>query len=220
MRRWFKNIFEKEKAPEETGIPIYTLNWFIHTLIENVGRVKWVRRTKEEQIKYDKENPHNAGYPYRVVQLPIPPGKDIVLKESGTYKIKCDSEFTRNLIIEMARSYDELERKYYHSLRENATTEWHKIEELPPHSSSSAFHERGRIFFVTSPTLCWVGGGTMLGFRDGNKWYVKWGNKNIEHAVTHYRLLPPHPHNTKETKYEDIKDEANRLRKELGFKYE
>lgn len=214
--KFFMKKVEKKK-PEETGVHPATLNWFIGALIDNVGSVKWVRMTKEEQSKYDKEHSHNVGYPYKVVQSPIPPGKNIVIKESGTIRINCDSEATRNLIIEMARAYDELEKKYHHSLHENAASEWHKVEELPPHSRCSSSHERGRIFLVSSPVLPYVTGGWTLGFRDGKKWYVLIDGKEIEHPVTHFRRLPPHPQNTNSYKYEDIREEAEKLRKTLGY---
>lgn len=214
MKNWLKKTFGKQLPPEETGIELPTLNWFIHVLIENVGCVNWVRMTKEEQEKHDLERPYNAGYPYKVVTTPIPKGKDIVLKCSGTYTIKCDSEHTRNMIIEMARAYDALERNYRYVLGENASEKWHPVYDLKPIPSCSSF--RGpRQFFVTSPELCYVNGGVCMGMEHEGKWYVFIDGKKIEHKPTHYRRLPPHPvFNLPE--YEDVKTEVERLRKEAG----
>lgn len=208
---WFKKKI-KNKAPEETGIDLPALNWFIHVLIKNVGYNKWVRMTKEEQERYDKEHPYNAGYPYKVVTDPIPPGKDIVLKESGTHTISCDSEYTRNLIIEMARAYDALERKYHYVLQDRQADEWHEVKELKPIPPHSSF--RGpRLFLVSSPVLCYVCGGLTLGMEYEGKWYIFLEGTKIEHAVTHYRHLPPRPL-FQLPDYELVKAEAERLRNE------
>jgi len=213
---WFwKRKVVAERKPEETGIDLPALNWFIHVLINNVGYNKWIRMSKEEQKKYDEEHPYNAGYPYKVITYPIPSGKDIVLKESGKYTIQCDSEYTRNLIIEMARAYDKLEKEYYYNLQEKASEKWHKIEELPPHSPASSFHERGRMFLVFSPILCYVNGGQCLGFRDGKKWYIIWNGKEIEcPSITHYRLLPPNPL-IKLTEYKTVKEQVEKIRNQI-----
>src|SRR5580704_3129539 len=106
------------------------LNWLVRVLADDTGRVEWVRMTAEEQAIYDKERPYNAGYPYKVVKHPIPKGNKIVLKCSGKYVIKCDSDETRNLIIEMAIQYKNLESLIYH-LRSQLKYEdgWHKVEE-------------------------------------------------------------------------------------------
>ena len=71
---WFK----KNKS---NRVELYSLNWFIHVLINNVGCNKWIKMSKEEQIEYDKTHSHNRGYPYKVVTYPIPAGKDIILKD-------------------------------------------------------------------------------------------------------------------------------------------
>ena len=148
--------------------------------------------TKGEQEQYDKQHPHNKGYPYKVVTSPIPKGKDIILKDSTTHTIRCDSEFTRNLIIEMARGYDKLEKENAYLQRENAAKQWHEVKELPPISPASSI--RGpRIFFVSSPELCYGNGGTSLGMESEGKWFVFLNGKKIQHKVTHYRLLPPRP---------------------------
>lgn len=210
MKSWIKkHLFKEKRKPEETGVDAPALNWFIHVLIENVGYNKWVKMTRAEQEKYDRDCPYNAGYPYKVVTSPIPEGKDIVLKDSGTYTIRCDSEHTRNLIIEMARSYDELERKYHYSLRENSSETWHAASELKSIPFYSSF--RGpRTFLVTSPELCFVGG-IALGMENEGKWYVLHGEQKVEHKVTHYRHLPPHPF-LHIPDYEEIKTEVERLR--------
>src|SRR5690348_10622765 len=94
---FLKRLVPQKKQEEQltpvsnTGITLPTFNWFKHVLIKNVGYNEWVRMTKEEQENYDKEHPYNAGYPYKVITYPIPAGKDIILKDSNTYTIKCDS---------------------------------------------------------------------------------------------------------------------------------
>ena len=71
--KWIKKVFSKiNEEPEKTGIELPSLNWFIHTLINNVGFFKWVKKSREEQIEYDKEHPYDAGYPYKAVKYPIP----------------------------------------------------------------------------------------------------------------------------------------------------
>lgn len=220
MNSLFAKLFPKKEitlSADQTGVHPATLNWFIHALINDVGHNEWIRMTKEEQEIYDKDHPHNKGYPFKVVTYPIPRGKSIILKDSTTHTITCDSEETRNLLIEMVRSYDDIEKKYYHLLHENASKEWHNASELLPISSaSSASSIRGpRIFFVSSPELCYVNGGTALGMEHEGKWYVFLNGKKIEHKVTHYRLLPPHPL-FKVPPYEEVKAEVERLRKEMA----
>jgi len=204
----FKKFFKEREACNK--VELYSLNWFIHVLINNVGYNKWVRMSKKEQIEYDKTNPHNKGYPYKVITYPIPKGKDIILKDDGTFKISCNSEYTRNLIIEMARSYDSMEHELRYLQHEKCADSWHTIDELPPHSMASSFHERGRRFLVFSPTLCYVNGGICFGFRDGEKWYIILNGKEVEHKVTHYRHLPPRPNITLPS-YEEVKNEAEKL---------
>jgi hypothetical protein len=192
-----------------TQVDLPALNWFIHVLKENVGHCQWVKMTKEELEKSKKQT--GSDYPYKVIEHPIPPGKDIIL-EKGDHVIKCDSEWTRNLIVELARAYDRLEREHTHICREKCSEEWHKIEELPPHSKASSFHERGRIFLVWSPVLDYVKG-SCFGCRDGDKWFIKVDGKDVEHPVTHYRHLPPKPM-CDTVPYEQVKDEVERLRTE------
>jgi len=218
MKSWFKKIFSsrKESVPvNETGIHPATLNWFIHVLIKNVGYNEWIRMTREEKKKYNKDHPYDKGYPYKVVTHPIPKGKDIILKDSKTYTINCDSEETRNMIIEMAKSYDALERKYCYLSCENAAIKWHKVSELRPISRASSI--RGpRIFFVASPELCYVNGGTAMGMENEGKWYVFLDGKKIEHKVTHYRLLPPRP-TFEVPPYELVEAEVERLKGKISL---
>lgn len=208
----------KVSSDNITNIDWPALNWLVHVLAEDVGSVKWVRMTKEEQAKHDKECPHNAGYPYKVVEYPILKGKKIILKSDGKYVIKCDSEQTRNLLIQMAIQYKNFESETYYWRHENGASEWHKIEELPPHSKGSAFRESSRRFLVWSPTLSYVGG-SVFGFRDGNKWYLDINGKEIEHQVTHYRIIPPSP-NLPTANYEDVKEEVEKIKKILGYNNE
>lgn len=214
MKNWFKKQFAAEpKNPDETGIPIYSLNWFIHVLIKNVGQVKWIRMTPAEQEKHDKEKPYNAGYPYKVITLPIPEGKDIVLKDDGKIKIHCDSERTRNFIIEMARSYDQLEKLYHYSIHDRKSDPWLEADKLGPIPMFSSF--RGpRTFLVFSPTLCYVNGGINFGMEYEGKWYIFLNGQKVEHKVTHYKHLPPRPL-MELPEYETVKEEAERLRKIL-----
>ena len=198
------------KRNDDNKVELYSLYWFIHALIDNVGYNKWVKMSKKEQVEYDKTHPHNKGYPYKVVTYPIPAGKDIVLKDDDTFKISCNSEYTRDLIIGMARAYDLIEHELHYLQHEKCADSWHTIDELPPHSRFSAFHERGRRFLVFSPTLCYVNGGICFGFRDGEKWYIILNGKEIEHKVTHYRHLPPRPNITLPP-YEEVKNEAEKL---------
>lgn len=217
MKSWFKKLFGSLAEPilepipaNETGVSLPALNWFIHVLINNVGYNEWIRMTAEEQKKYDATHPHNKGYPYKVVTHPIPPGKDIVLKDSTTHTISCDSVETRNMLIEMARAYDKMEKEYYYLCAMNASEPWHEISELKPISPASSI--RGpRIFLVSSPELCYVNGGIALGMEDEGTWYVFLNGKKVEHKVTHYRRLPPHPL-FKLPEYEDVKVEVERLR--------
>ena len=215
---WLKEFFAKRKEkPDETGVDLPALSWFIHVLIENVGYNKWVKKSKEEQEEYDKEHPYDAGYPYKVITYPIPPGKDIVLKCSRTFTIRCDSEYTRNMIIEMARECDKLRNKNRYLHHEKAAETWHKIEELPPHPSYLSWHERGRLFYVFSPVLCYVNGGSCLGFRDGKKWYAIMDGKEIEcPSITHFRELPPNPL-VELPKYETVKNQVEKIKKQLGI---
>lgn len=202
---------KKYISSNETGISLTTLNWFIHVLINDIGYHTWVKMTSEEQAEHDEQFPFDRGYPYKVVQYPIPKGQDIILKDGKTHTISCDSEETRNMIIEMARSYDALEKKYHYSLGENASTQWHEVRELRPISPASSI--RGpRTFLVSSPELCYViNGGISLGIENKGKWYVVLNGKQVEHKVTHYRSLPPHPL-FQVPPYEDVKEEVERLK--------
>ena len=112
----------------------------------------------------------------------------------------------------MARSYDELEKKYNFHLGEKASETWHKIEELPPHSLASSFRERGKMFLVSSPVLCYVTGGIALGFRDGKKWYIIHKGKEIECPITHFRYLPPR-HLFEVPKYDEVKEQVKEILK-------
>lgn len=180
------NFFKKKDRPvNETGVHIASLNWFIHVLINNIGYSKWVRMTKKEQELHDKEVPYNAGYPYKVIRYPILSGRDIILKDERTIKIKCDSEKTRNLIIEMAREYSKLEKHYIYNLQLKRAEKWIKVEDLPEHSpvSSAPDYLRGLIYY---------NGCIIMGFRRKNKWYTE-DNKKKNIKVTHFRYLPPKP---------------------------
>ena len=208
----------------ETNWP--ALNWLIDVLANNVGKVKWVKMTKEEQLEYDKKCSYNAGYPYKVVKYPIPEGKKIILKDSEKYIIKCESEDTRNLLIQLAIEYKNIEHERNYFKAEKRYDKWQEIKELPPHFSYLSSPERKGPFLVYSPILPYVNGGVTLGFRTGRKkvdgldngsdekWFILIDGKEIEHPVTHYRYLPPNPINT--VNYEEVKEEAEKLIKILG----
>lgn len=178
----------KERALIKTDLP--ALNWLVHVLAENVGRVEWIDKTPEELAK------SKSDYPYDVIQHPIPPGKDIVVNGSRTLTIRCDSEDTRDLLIRLAVEYINLEKQRNHAIQELGSSTWHKIETLRPYSPASPFHERGRRFIVYSPVLPYIThitGGVTTGFRDKNQWYIIINGKQIKHRVTHFRHLPPWP---------------------------
>lgn len=207
----FKNKPEKIKKEKiDLDIKLYEFNWFVHVLAENVGKVTWRRKTKEERC-----NPILCrDYPYMAVEHPIPEGKDIILKDSETYTIKCDSEFTRNLIIKLAKEYIVLEKENRYLHRESSSENWIPIEVLRPHSTCSSrrdFYEA----LVTSPELAFIGG-THMGYRRDGKWYALIGKEYIEHKVTHYRNLPPSLNF--DIPYENMKDEVERLRSLRDYK--
>lgn len=185
----------------------HALNWFVHVLTENIGRCEWVTRNPEEQEKYKKET--GDDYPYKVIKHPIIPGKEIVLNDSKEYKIKCDSEYTRNLIIELARKYIELEKKIQHYRWEDKASEWHPISDLPPHHMASSRPDYYPCI-VDSPILHYIEGVTM-GFRRNDKWYIWINGKEVEHPVTHFRHIPPHA--TETIPYENVRKEVENLRK-------
>lgn len=193
------------------------LNWLIHVLAEDVGQVEWVRMTEKEQETYDKEHPHNAGYPFKVVRHPIPKGKTIVLKEDGKTVIDCDSESTRDLIIHLAIEYINIESDRRRLQQEKRYDTWHKIEDLPPHSPVSSAPDHYTCL-VYSPILPYVNGGVTMGFRAKGKWYIVINGKEIEHPVTHYRSLPPNPVPTVD--YKTVETEVNKLRVILGYRNE
>jgi hypothetical protein len=189
-----------------------SLNWFISCLIENVGENIWINKTKEE---LEKDKKQGIDYPYKVIHKPIPKGKDIVLKCSRTYTIKCDSEETRQLIVDMATAYDQLERKYYHLCHEFRASEWHLISELPPHFGGSSISEDSRRYLVYGPELRYIGA-PHWGFRRNGEWYLDINGKEIKYTPTHFRFAPPIP-NEKAKPYEEVRLEVERLRKELGY---
>src|SRR5687767_8136375 len=130
-----------------TNLP--ALNWFIHALIENVGENTWVEMSDEELAK--QKTLTGSDYPFKVVTKPIPSGKAIVLKDSRTYTITCDSRETRDLIVGMANAYDELERKYRHGCWEDHASEWHPVGDLRPHFKGSSISEDSHRYLVYGP---------------------------------------------------------------------
>jgi hypothetical protein len=176
------------------------INWLVHVLSENIGLVTW------PDILSGESNPKPICYP-------IPPGKTIVLRDSREYRIDCDSEETRNLIIELAKRHKEIERENYRLSSEKRYDQWISATEVPdpPHSS-----HRRRIVFVTSPILHYiVANGVCFGYED-NGWNIVIEGKVIPHSVTHWRHLPPAPQSA--PSYEDIKDQVEALKKAIGRK--
>jgi hypothetical protein len=190
---------------EDYGAPLPALSWFVHSLVDNVGKVEWVKMTSEEQEEFTKRT--GSTYPYKVVTHPIREGRNIFL-ESGV-EIKCDSEKTKNLIISMARKLDALDKENQYLHAEGRASQWKNISELSPHQPFYSWPDYYPAI-VDSPLLHYLGGVT-LGFRTKEKWYIFCRGKTIEHPVTHYRELPPHAEPT--VPYECIKEEVEQLRK-------
>ena len=162
-------------------VDLPALNWFVHALADNIGGVEWVRKTAEELAKSESD------YPYNVVTHPIPEGKDIYL-ESGKYKIECSEQYVKDLILELARHYQQLEREHGRLKGEKRSEVWHTASEVPdgPHSAC-----KKRLVLVTSPVLHWVvGNGVCQGY-EYEGWYILIDGKAIPHAVSHWRHLPP-----------------------------
>ena len=180
------------------------LNWFVHVLSENVGYVTW-----DGPI-----GPHGGNMP---VRHPIPEGKDIVLKDSKTYSLNCDSVYTRNLVIELAKRYKDIENENFRIKEENEADHWNLASELPNYVTSPYSSRRFLSCLVTSPVLRYICyNGVCMGFYDGHEkaWFIEINGKRIRHdEVTHWRHIPPSPE--KSTKYEEVKDKVEQLRKEI-----
>jgi hypothetical protein len=193
-----------------TEIPdLPAINWLVHVLTENIGWSEWIPKSPEERTGEPGE------YPYKVVNHPIPAGKAIVL-EHGKYRIDCDSERTRAMIVELARRYREMEREKFRLRREVAAKTWHPVEEIP-HGYGPASSWGPGLFLVTSPAIRYALGDVCLGLYDGHprRWYALYQGKKYLHAITHWRELPPAPEAT--PAYEEVRAEVEQFRRELGL---
>lgn len=182
------------------------VNWLIHVLTENVGKNEWVPKTPEEQAVYDKEFPHDKGYPYKVLTHPIPEGTVMRFECSKPYVIACDNLDIREYLIGIAERLKWFKDEYYR-LNQDAAP-WYPASEHPDGLHSS---HRCRSVQVDSGPLRYLGS-FFVGYHDNrvNRWYVFIAGKPVEHEVEQWRALPRAPGEAAE--YESVKTEVSRLR--------
>lgn len=191
----------------DENIPdIGAINWFVHVLSENVGHVTW-------------DGPiglHDGKMP---VRHPIPEGNDIILKCSRTFSIKCDSIYTKNLIIEMAKRYKSIEDENNRNKRENAADHWIPVADIPERWTSPYSSIGYHACLVTSPVLRYVAyNGVCKGLFNGQKkaWFIELNGKLIQHdEVTHWRYIPPAP--VEAPKYEEVREKVEKLRAQMEW---
>ena len=143
-----------------------------------------------------------------------PDGAEILLTKtqgaSSDHKIVCSDEYTKRLILELARLYHQQGDTLYRLHSEIKYQPWHPASELPDGMHSS---HQCRTVLVTSPALQYsVGNGVALGYHDlqEGQWYVQLYGRSIKHAVTHWRFLPAAPEPA--LPYGEIQKEVEELR--------
>ncbi len=156
----------------KTSIP--ALNWLIHVLSKDIGKNRWV----------DNPDAKPGEYPYKVETDPIPPGKALIFSDSREYTIVCDSEETRDMLIDLATSHIDIEKKmyYYKKLNEG----WKPASDPPVNEASAYYHWSG---LVTTPTLM-----GHAGHGEYNAVTKKWKVEGLEDiTVTHWMHNIPKP---------------------------
>jgi len=146
-------------------------------------------------------------------------GTDILLgKDQGAsdfHNVVCSDEYTKRLILEMARLFKEKDDQLYRLHSEVKSIPWHPASELPDviHSSHDC-----RTVFVTSPALHYVTyNGVCLGHysRREEKWFIELNGRILPHAVTYWRHIPAAPELS--PTYLCEKDEVEQLKMEAGL---
>jgi len=137
----------------------------------------------------------------------IPLGKD--KGASAEHNVVCSDEYTKKLLLEMARLFKQKDDELYRLHNEMQSIPWHPASELPdgPWSSCDC-----RTVFVTSPALHYFTGGVCLGYYDRGegKWFVDIEGRKFPHSITHWRHLPVAPESA--LQYQAIKEDVEQLR--------
>jgi len=220
----------------DTKYDIPGINWLVHVLAENVGRNEWVKMTPDELEAYKltlPEDMRKGAYTMKVITHPIPniPGV-IKLECSKEYVAAFNTDRAKQLFIQLAQRYQEMEREYWRAMGEMGAEKWQECREdnTPCSIANHGIGHEGlcsaghHSCIVTSPALAYVhgishacyscnGGGSDHKRRT---YYIKLNGKYVEVKPTHWRPIPPGPAGN-HVKYEDVKDEVERIKREAGL---
>jgi hypothetical protein len=148
------------------------INWLVHVLTNNVGHNEWVQMNPQEQAEFTAKT--GSDYNNKVISHPIPVVEKIIDLNQGKYVAAFSDDYTKQLYLQLAHRYKEMEAEYYRIAHELKAEHWVDASKECPcrmsnppgsrlqgNACSAAVHS----CLITSPALRYVvGKGVAKGF--------------------------------------------------------